>query len=112
MLWADQLGAVDRLLAGEVPEPVLAGLEATYHGVASSGGMFGGVLTGRRVATANVPTPRAATQVKPPTVGSQALHAAAAARRHAGIDAVILRHASRLRCSVKTRCANVYPGQA
>src|SRR5262252_2788450 len=92
VLWRDQLRSFERALRLKIPEPVLTWLEAADHRVAGRAGMSAGMLAGRRVAAADVPTARAAPQMKPPAVAGQALHTALATRRHARVDALIVGH--------------------
>src|SRR5258708_26676923 len=62
-------------------EPVLAGLETSYDGVAAHFGMSACVLARRRVATADVTATRAAAQVEPPAAAGEAFDATIAAWR-------------------------------
>src|SRR3954449_12985563 len=57
------------------PEPVLAGLEGTDHGMILLGRMVHRVLRGRAVAAADVPAVGATSQVEPPATSGIALHA-------------------------------------
>ena len=79
MLWRGERGTLVELLGGVAPEPVLARLEATDHGMLIMGGVLARVLRGGRVAATDVSTLGAAAQVKPPAAFGQALDTAAPA---------------------------------
>ena len=81
MLRCDQCWPFKELLAPVVPEPVLAGLEASDHRVAGDPRMVGGVLARGVVATADMTARGAAPQMEPPAVTSEALDAPCAAGR-------------------------------
>ena len=68
-----QRWSVPELLSPVVPEPVLAGLEASDQGVAGCPGVLGGVLLRGAVATSNVAAARTTTKVEPPTILREAL---------------------------------------
>jgi hypothetical protein len=71
-----QLGAEGILLAGVIPEPGLAGLEALDDWMAGVRRVMAGVLGRGRVATADMPAAGAPTEVEPPAAGRQAFDAA------------------------------------
>jgi len=79
------------LLGGVIPIPVLVRLEALDDRMADGVRVVIGMLGRRRIAAAHVTAPRAAAQVKPPATRVEALHAARAARRHRGIDHLVIR---------------------
>ena len=89
VLGCGERGTLIELLSAEVPEPVLSGLEASNHRMAGALGMTGGVLTGGRVAAADMATLGAAAQVEPPTVGRQTLDTTGPAGGHRRIDPII-----------------------
>ena len=93
VLGGGQNRAVEILLGAVVQEPVLAGLEAAYDGVSRAPGVLGGVLARGIVATADGTALRAPSQMEPPAIGSQALHAAGATGGDRRID-LIVRHLS------------------
>jgi hypothetical protein len=71
-----KLGAEGILLAGVVPEPGLAGLEALDDRMAGVRRVMAGVLGWRRVAAADMTAASASTEVEPPAAGRQAFDAA------------------------------------
>src|SRR5690242_16113640 len=79
-------GAVEILLGGVVPEPVLPGLEALDDRMPGVGGVVAGVLRRRRVAAPDMPAMGAAAKVEPPAVRGQALCATRAARWSSEIE--------------------------
>jgi hypothetical protein len=89
VLGCHQRGPLIELLSAEVPEPVLSGLEASNYRVTRALGMTAGVLTGGRIAAADMAALGAAAQVEPPTVGRQTFDTARPARRHRWINLII-----------------------
>jgi hypothetical protein len=81
-----QLGAVEHITRSEVVKPILPGLEALDDRVPSGRVMGGCVLAGRSVATADMPAGGAATQMHPPALRSEALHAAGSTRWNRRVD--------------------------
>jgi len=79
--WRSQRRTVKKLLARVIPKPILTGLEALHDPMSAVGRMPAGMLGRRRVAAADVPTPRTALKVEPPTSGCEALEAACATGR-------------------------------
>ena len=83
------------LLAGEhfaspiVVKPGLSRFKAGRNWMARGMEMFRGVLTGRTVATADMPAFTATPQMQPPSACCKALGAALAARRHIWIDSMV-----------------------
>src|SRR5450759_644304 len=76
MLGCSQFWAVVELLAGVIPEPVLAGLERPDQGVARARRVLAGVLRRRGVTAADVAAQGAAAQMEPPSADRQARDAA------------------------------------
>ena len=72
-----------------IVEPVLAGLETAYDGVAAGFSMSAGMLAGRRVATADMTAARAAPQVEPPAAAGEAFDTTVAARRYGRVNSWI-----------------------
>ena len=72
--------SIERALRHEVPEPVLAGLEALRDAVARLVGVPAGMLGRRRVTAADMATGRAASEVEPPAAARGAFDAARPAR--------------------------------
>ena len=89
-IWRGQSGSFEEFAGAVVVEPVLARFEALQHWVPGGLAVGGRVLTGRVIATTDVPTGRAAAQVEPPTRRRtrEALLAASPGRRHTRIDPV------------------------
>src|SRR5438552_10908746 len=81
-----QLRPIQEVLGRVVPEPVLAGLVTLDDFVAGIGRMATCVLGRRRITATDVAAARAATQVKPPASGSDAIRVARTARRHRLMD--------------------------
>jgi len=107
-----QARAAEQVACAVVVEPPLPGFEAPDDRVSGLGGMLGGVLPGRAVATSDVAALGASTQVKPPTARRQAFGAAGAARLRCRIDTASLRlhGASFIDCAqscVMPKCAFV-----
>lgn len=72
-----------------VPEPLFTWLETPNDSVPGMSCVGAGMLTWRSVAAADATAFRAASQVKPPSVGFEAVGASVATGRNARIDAVI-----------------------
>ena len=77
---------LEPLVALEVPEPLLAGLEAGDHRVAGLPPVRRGVLARGGVAAADVAARRTAAEVDPPPAGGETLHAAGAGGRDGRVD--------------------------
>ncbi|MET4783476.1 hypothetical protein ABIB56_003496 [Glaciihabitans sp. UYNi722] len=75
------------VVAREIPEPILTGLETLDDRMPGLLVVRGGVLRQRIVTAADVPALRTAAQVEPPSSGRLALHASGAARWDSRIDA-------------------------
>lgn len=89
-----QCGARAVTFACVVPEPILTRFVTSHDRMPCIGRVITGVLRGRRVATADVPTVGAATKVKRPAAGIKALDTAWAAWRNRGIDRDLFCHGS------------------
>ena len=73
-----------------VVEPGFSGLEACRDRMPCRVKMLRGMLAGRTVAAADVPAFCAAPEMQPPSSGSEALCATIAARRHIGVDSMMI----------------------
>src|SRR5580692_2027345 len=71
-----------------VVKPSFSGFKTCRDRMSRCVEMLRGVLTGRTIATSDVPALGATTQVKPPSACCEALDAALAARGHIRIDSV------------------------
>jgi len=93
---------LDEFLAGNrsfipiVVKPSLPRFEAGRNGMSRGMEMLRGMLTGRTIATADVPAFRATPQMKPPSACNEALDAALAARRYIRIDSMTFTFHDRL----------------
>src|SRR5580704_4451664 len=82
-----QLLTLDHALLVVIEEPVLTRLKAGNDRMPGRRRMLGCMLTGRTVATSDVPTLRTSAEMKPPTFrGCQALHTPIATRLRSGVD--------------------------
>jgi hypothetical protein len=83
-----ELLARDHLASPVIVKPGFSRFEAGRDRMSRGMGMLRGVLTGRTIATADVPTFRTAAQMQPPSACRKALHAALAAWRRIRIDSM------------------------
>ena len=88
--WLGEPRARDHSLSPIVVKPGFSGLEACRDRMPCRVKMLRSMLARRVVAASDVPAFCAAAEVQPPTPCSQALRAARAARRHIGIDSMMI----------------------
>jgi hypothetical protein len=88
--WFREPLARDHFASPIVVKPGFSWLEACRDRMLCRVKMLRGMSAGRTVATADVPAFRAAPEMQPPSLCSQALRAALAARRHIGIDSMMI----------------------
>src|SRR5580704_7883754 len=86
-----ELLAGDHFASPIVVKPGLSRFKAGRNRMARYMEMLRGVLTGRTVATADMPAFSATPQMQPPSTCCKALDTALAARRHIRIDSVMFR---------------------
>jgi hypothetical protein len=73
--------ALDGILGGEAPKPILAGLEALDDRMTRARRVFARVLGWRGITAADVAASGAPAKVKPPSAGVRALNASSSAWR-------------------------------